>query len=136
MNRGCGAGKVIYLIHFQQDWLDDVVAHKFEAPVTEQMENVFSSPRKEIVETDDIMFLGNYSLAQMGAEKTCSASYQNSHLFSYTVTGCSVLSSNAVIAKIKHVHPGLEEAVDCLTRGTYYRLVFIERRDEHHLPSC
>ena len=59
MNRRRGAGKVIYLIHFQEDWLDDVVAHKFEVLVTKQMENVFSSPGKEIVETDDIMFLGN-----------------------------------------------------------------------------
>jgi hypothetical protein len=46
------------LIHFQKDWLDDVVAQDFEVHIVEQRNNILAAAGKKIVETKHLVPFG------------------------------------------------------------------------------
>ena len=48
-------GKIVYLIHFQTNWLRHIVADELEIGISEEMPDVVLAPREKIVQTDDIV---------------------------------------------------------------------------------
>ena len=73
VTRGCGAGEVVDFIDFQPDRVGDVVADEFKIFVVQQMDDIGFLRSEEVVETDDIMSLGDEPFAEMGTKESGTA---------------------------------------------------------------
>jgi hypothetical protein len=62
-----GAGQVVNLIHRQKNGQGDVMADQFEIGPTQQVFHIGLLTGEEVVQTDDIVALGDQPFAQMGA---------------------------------------------------------------------
>ncbi|KAK8659907.1 hypothetical protein V6N13_030097 [Hibiscus sabdariffa] len=52
MNGRSRASQMIDLIHFQEDWLNDVVSNEFEHGIPKKMNQIAFPPSKEIIDND------------------------------------------------------------------------------------
>jgi hypothetical protein len=79
MDRRRRTGKVVDLVHLQEDRLNDVVPYQFEIGILQQCMDVPPSSGKKIVQTEDLMPLAEQTLAEMGPEETGASSNKYSH---------------------------------------------------------
>ena len=79
MNRRGGAGEIINLIDFEQDWFSNVVSNQFESRVIQQVHDVVAATSKEIVEAENFVTFANQPVAKMRSQEPCTACYQHSH---------------------------------------------------------
>ena len=70
VDRRSGAGEVIDLIDLQQDGLDHIMADQFKVRFAQQVANILLLAGEEVIEADDIMPLGNESVAQVRTQKS------------------------------------------------------------------
>jgi hypothetical protein len=82
MDRGGGAGEVIYLIDLEKDRLGHVVADKLEFFIVEQVRDISFPSGKEIVEADDLITFIKKPLAEVRADKSGAAGYKYAHKIS------------------------------------------------------
>jgi hypothetical protein len=54
VNRRCRTGKIVYLIHFKKDRVDQVMADDFEALIPHEVKDISFLTRVIIVQTDDV----------------------------------------------------------------------------------
>ena len=85
VNGRCGAGQVIDLVHFEKYWLRYIVSNELEVVIVEQAENVFSTPRIEIIQAENIVPAVQQTFAQMRADKARATSYQDAHEYVFSI---------------------------------------------------
>ena len=69
VNGRCRTGQVVDLIHLNIERKSDIVAHQLEVRMIEQMGNVVLGAREEVVQTDDVVAVGQQAFAEMRAEE-------------------------------------------------------------------
>jgi hypothetical protein len=67
------------LVHLNFEGIDDVMPQQLEVRIAKQMGNVALPAREEVVQTDDFIAIGDQTIAQMTAQKSCSAGDENAH---------------------------------------------------------
>jgi hypothetical protein len=77
MTWGGGTCEVVDLVHFQPDWLSDIVSHEFEIRQLQQMRDVRFLAREKVIEADDIVALGDEPFAEVRTEKPGAAGHQD-----------------------------------------------------------
>ena len=75
MDRRCGAGEIVDLIHFDKQRMRHIVPQEFEIPVVEQMMNIATLAGEKIIDAENFVAALENSVAKMGAQKTRSTSY-------------------------------------------------------------
>lgn len=78
MRRRSRAGKVIDLVDFQIERVDDIVGNDVEAIDPLQMGDIAPHAGGKVVEADHLVSGGQKRLAQMGSEETCTTGDKNS----------------------------------------------------------
>jgi hypothetical protein len=53
------------LIDLEQNWFGDIVPHELEARMIQQVHDVLTAAREEIVETQNLMAFANQPVAKM-----------------------------------------------------------------------
>ena len=77
MDRRGRAGEVVDLVDLDKQRMGDVVAHRLEMRVGQQVRDVVLAAGEIIVDAEHVVALGEQPLAQMRAEKTGAAGDQN-----------------------------------------------------------
>ncbi|KAJ0564845.1 hypothetical protein HanIR_Chr06g0256151 [Helianthus annuus] len=75
MNRGSRASKVIDLIDFKQQRLNDVVSNKFKSRVSKVMHDVILITGEEIINNNHTISSRNQPINQMTSHETCTAGH-------------------------------------------------------------
>src|SRR6185369_2043176 len=81
INRGRRAGEIVDRVDLHEQREGHVVPHELESRVVQQMADIASGSREQVVDAQDVAALTNQSLAQVGAKEAGAASNQNSFLF-------------------------------------------------------
>jgi hypothetical protein len=72
MNRRGWTCQVIDLIHFSEERLNYIVANEFEIWITNEMPNVVFTPRKQIIQAQDVVPLIQQVITEMASNEPCS----------------------------------------------------------------
>lgn len=73
MHRGRRASQVVDLVDLEQDLLDDVVADELEVGPADEVGDVGSRAREEVVEADDVVSPFDEERAEVGADEAGAA---------------------------------------------------------------
>src|SRR5579883_1648242 len=77
MDGRCRTGEVVDRIDFDEERETNVVAHRLEAAILEEMRKVLFPAGKIIIDAEHFVALGDQPLAEMGAEEAGAAGYQD-----------------------------------------------------------
>ena len=80
VRRRSRAGKIVDAVHLELEWVDHIMANKFEAGIPQKMVDIGLASGEEIIETDDFMPLLDETIAKMGTEKSGSAGDEDTHM--------------------------------------------------------
>jgi len=62
-----GAGQIVYLVHFEEYGLHQIVTYQFKVGFSKEMAHVLFSTGEEIVQTQNIVALHNQTITEMRA---------------------------------------------------------------------
>ena len=77
VNRRCGTGEIVDLIHFYLEREGDLMAHEFEVRILRKVTDVVLGNGKEVVHTEHVIAKLNEAIAKMRHEKTRAPGCQN-----------------------------------------------------------
>ena len=73
MNRGSRTGEVVDLVDLEVYRESDVVPHKFEAGVVQQMADIRLAAGEEVIQADHVVLVLEQTLAKVRSEKAAAA---------------------------------------------------------------
>jgi hypothetical protein len=69
MDRRSRTGKMVYLIHFHKERMDDIMTFHFEVRIHEEMAYVILATRKKVINTNYISLFFQEIITEVAAEK-------------------------------------------------------------------
>jgi hypothetical protein len=79
MDRRGGTREVVDLVNLEQDRFSHIVPDELKSVVVQQVKDVFLSPGKKIVKTNNFVAFVQKSFAKMRSDKSGTAGDKNSH---------------------------------------------------------